>query len=1141
MKKIQICFLLLVTILSGFSAYSQGIQTEFGKSRVQYGKFDWYFYRTADFEVYYYMGGKNLAQYVLTHAPTQLDEIEELLNTRNSNRITIVIYNTYAEYRQSNITLAEEQYNSGGHTPVVDNIAFVYFDGAHESFNKRIRSSLLEVMMNEAMYGTSIQERIQNIALINIPEWYYQGLISYLSGDLALEAKEKFEDGIEYDRYKKFGHLKPEEKILIGHFFWEYVVNVYGKSSLGNILYLSRINKNIESGFDYVIGKPFYQIYQDWYKFYRYEILSRESKKFQALDYQLELEKFKKKGDITQIKLSPQGDRIAYVLNKQGKTSLWIYDLNNSHKIKLFKKGHKIYESTIDKSIPLIDWHPKEDKLGIILEQKTKPVFFEYEVEKKKMINERTLEKLNKVLDFSYSKRGSRIVLSGIRNGSSNIFIYEIRSYRLFPITNDIFDDHSPAYVDDDKGIVFSSNRPGQKIAKRLFDPELQFNSSYDIFYYDAVNKSKDLRRVSYTKDIDEIRPAEYDTNFLSYLTTENGITNRNAVYLDSIFHKIEIIVTYQDTGRYTNDTFRFWKNDLEYVKTVSLKLKDTLINSFDTLVIFNDTAYHYSLTNYLRNIRFYHIQQACSQILELFEENNEVLLSLSPIPMDVRKEIIAKVSEKSIKDKYIEHSKNENLFRDRIRNTSSKRIRNVERKQEGDNELVDSFKYYFINEFSIRLADSTTDNDHPNAIVFDETDIVTAKSNKDSIITYKRNKFGSSSSYFLSFLPDYLVSQFDNSFLNSPYLVYNKNEELSPINKVTNAFFMIGINDLFKDYRISGGVRIKGNLNGSEYIMAFENLKRRLDKKYIFYRKSETSDNLYVRNKQLTHEGRVQLKYPFSWHSALKSDVFLRQDRNITLSSEYNSLISPDILTNYGGFKMEFIFDNSREMGQNILYGTRFKVYAENYYNFTQKSNAFIVIGADYRKYIKLHKEIIWANRFAFASSMGSSKVVFMLGGIDNWLFPKINENIQVDPDVNYIFKSLATQMRGFTQNIRNGNSYALINSEIRIPVFRYFSALPLKSAFIENFMIVPFADIGTAWTGSNPYSEENSLNKRVIKNNPLTITVITVGEPIVGGYGIGIRSSLFGYFVKLDHAWGFEGGYTYQNMTYISLGLDF
>jgi Tol biopolymer transport system component len=1123
-----------------FSTHAQGIQTEFGKSRVQYGKFDWYFYRTSDFEVYYYMGGKNLAQYVLTHASEQLEEIEELLNTRNSSRITIVIYNTYADYLQSNITLQDEQYNSGGHTPIVDNIAFVYFDGDHVAFDKRIKSSLLEVLMNEALYGTSIQERIQNVALLNIPEWYYKGLISYLSGDLSLERKERFEDGIEYDAYEKFGRLKPEEKILIGHYFWEYVVNIYGKSSLGNILYLTRINKNIESGFDFVIGKPFYQIYQEWYKFYRYEILSKESSKYQSFDYQLELENFKKKGQITQIKLSPDANRIAYVLNKQAKTSIWIYDLNTNKRVRILKKGHKVFDIEIDKSYPLIEWHPRNNKLAVIYEEKTKPVFFEYDFEQKKKVNERSIDKINKVLDFSYSKRGSRLVLSAIRNGNSDIFMYELRSFRLFPITNDIYDDLYPVFVDEDKGIVFSSNRIGEDIARRLYDPELNFNPSYDLFYYDAENKSKKLRRISYTTNVDEIKPAEYDTNFLSYLTNENNIINRNAVYLDSVFFNIEVIIRYTDTARYTHDTLRFWENDLEKVKAHSYTFKDSLITSVDTYIVYHDTAYHFSLTNYIRNIRHYNIQQQSSSILEYFEENENILLSLSPIPLDIKSEIIEKVASKSMKEKYQDQAKKEDVLGDRIRKKSTKRIRNVSKTTEED-QKADSFDYYFINDFAIRLVDSSRTNDSLKILVFDEEDIVSPSSARDSVYTYKRNKFGSSSSYFLSFMPDHLVSQFDNSFLNSPYLTYTKGEALTPINKVTNAFVLIGINDLFKDYRIAGGVRIRGNLTGAEYLMAFENLKRRIDQKYIFYRKSESTSDQFLVNKIITNEGRIQLKFPFSRYSALKSDVFLRQDRNISLSKEQNSLEAADVVSTFSGLKFEYVFDNSRKIAENILYGSRLKLYVENYWNFESRTNAFVVVGGDIRKYVKLHKEIIWANRLAFASSMGSSKIVFMLGGIDNWLFPKINTDIQVDPEVNYIYKSLATQMRGFTQNIRNGNSYAVFNSEIRFPVFSYFSSLPMKSSFLENFMIVTFADVGTAWKGLNPYSEDNSLNKRIINNNPLKISVITVGEPIVGGYGLGIRSKLFGYYIKLDHAWGFESGITYQQMTYISLGVDF
>ena len=151
------------------------------------------------------------------------------------------------------------------------------------------------------------------------------------------------------------------------------------------------------------------------------------------------------------------------------------------------------------------------------------------------------------------------------------------------------------------------------------------------------------------------------------------------------------------------------------------------------------------------------------------------------------------------------------------------------------------------------------------------------------------------------------------------------------------------------------------------------------------------------------------------------------------------------------------------------------------------------------------------------------------------------VDEDIQVDPELNYVFRSLAVNLRGFNQNIRNGNSYALINSELRIPIFRYLYNRPLKSNFFDKFQIVAFADAGTAWTGLHPYSEENSLNKRIIKKNPFEITVITVGEPIVAGYGFGARTELFGYFIKFDYAWGIEGNEILGNMKYLSFGLDF
>ena len=110
-------------------------------------------------------------------------------------------------------------------------------------------------------------------------------------------------------------------------------------------------------------------------------------------------------------------------------------------------------------------------------------------------------------------------------------------------------------------------------------------------------------------------------------------------------------------------------------------------------------------------------------------------------------------------------------------------------------------------------------------------------------------------------------------------------------------------------------------------------------------------------------------------------------------------------------------------------------------------------------------------------STSFGKNRLIYYMGGIDNWWFAEFNEEINVDTTINYTYQTLATNMRGFTQNIRNGTSFFVLNSELRFSIIRFLVKKPLKNDFLNSFQVVAFGDIGTAWTGLTPYSEDNSL----------------------------------------------------------------
>ncbi|NJN77319.1 MAG: hypothetical protein HC803_02500 [Saprospiraceae bacterium] len=200
-------------------------------------------------------------------------------------------------------------------------------------------------------------------------------------------------------------------------------------------------------------------------------------------------------------------------------------------------------------------------------------------------------------------------------------------------------------------------------------------------------------------------------------------------------------------------------------------------------------------------------------------------------------------------------------------------------------------------------------------------------------------------------------------------------------------------------------------------------------------------------------------------------------------------------------------------------------------------------IVGLDARHYQKLDRHSILAVRLSAATSFGNEKMLYYLGGTDNWLFPRFEENIPVDPTVGYAYQALATNLRGFNSNIRNGNSFAVANFELRVPIFSYFTRRPIKSTFIRNFQVVGFFDTGTAWIGLSPFNDDNPLNTVIIQgqNSPISVKVNYFRNPIVSGYGVGFRSTVFGYFVRLDFARGIETGVLQDRRIHLSLGTDF
>jgi hypothetical protein len=778
--------------------------------------------------------------------------------------------------------------------------------------------------------------------------------------------------------------------------------------------------------------------------------------------------KIKKESVYYGARISPDGDKIAYVENQLGRYRIKILDTLTGKITKVFAAEPKM-ERIQDYTYPVIGWHPTGQALTFFAESKGALHMYIYTLEDKSLI-EKDIRDLDKVLDFDYSDDGKKMVFSGVVGGQSDLYLLDLNSQSRKQLTDDIYDDVDPVFIDNSSRILFASNRSSDTIFKK---PEINFvDHKNDIFIYDLKHMDhtyKFLEQITQTPDDNETKPFAIEKNTYIFLSDKNGITNR------------------------------------------FISQKDSVISHIDTTIHYRMSIVNSPQTNYVTSILDQDLNSK-NQLLYIIYQNNQFkfLFDLA----DKRKvDVLWNTT-------YIE-----------------KRIKRKERnKPKGDNQepandtiQVGDLKYQRV---IVELGQSGQYISNP----------LTVKDSTDSI-TNQKPKFAPPkyTMYAVNFAKDFVLSQFDNNFLFPNYQPYSGPGSVY-FNPGMNALFKIGASDLFDDFKLLGGVRIPTSFtSGGEFLFMAQHLRKRLDHRLVIYRqKSINTSGFY---KSLTHDIRYRVSYPISEILAVRGTVNLRKDRQIFIPYSDNSLMFESRDNYNSGLNLELVFDNTIPMELNIQRGTRFKFFAEYLQELGGNYDPTFNLGFDFRNYTRITRNFIWVNRLAGATSLGDRKLLYYMGGVDNWVLrpqEDFDQSITVDPTQNFGFQTIATPMRGFVQNIRNGNSFLLYNTEFRLPIFTFFSSYPIRSEMVRHFQIIAFGDVGTAWTGPHPFSPENYFNTQVINDKPIIINVENLREPIIGGFGFGFRSKIWGYFVRFDLAWGVEDLDIQKPMPYFSLTKD-
>ncbi len=1231
----RVAIWLLLLLCTPLLGEAQIIQTTFGKNRVQFSRQidEWMLYETPNFVTYWYGDARNVAQASLQIAELDFVGIQTLLEHQMTEKIEILVFSDLSDVKQSNIgqeqllasrnvgttpsIVDQRKFQWNGHTSTVGaarpeagyeqvgNKIFVHFNGNHRHLQAQIREGMAAVVLNSMLYGGNLQEIVQNSVLLNLPGWYTQGLTAFCGEAWNPELDNQMRELTLSNRYTNFTKLAKDHPRMAGHAFWYYISLHFGKSTISNLLYLTRINRNLDAGLLYVLGGAYRRTTDAMMEYYRTRY--REEQPYvKAPEGKGEITlKNKRNLPLRHFKISPDGRRIAWVSNQQGRWKVWMRETGKKGKPQLLLKGgtRNPLEVT-DYNYPLLAWNPDNRRIAVVFERRDVIHLAQIPVGKataKSKKSKKDDKKEIKPVSPEYQRifsidyiNSTDLAMSAAVKGFSDLFIYRTVTRQSERLTQDHWDDLDASVVtlNGQKHLLFASNRITDTLSLEKLDTILPLQH-FDLFAFNLDERSPELTQITETPWYDERNPVAVDSTHYMFLSDQSGIANRHTGYLEPYiaYHKATLYFNNQ-TEASALDVKKGGEWPLEKTLKVYAPLDSVLFYKDSTLTVdsirsapvWKKRAITSALTNYDRNIGEQHSTARAGRLLETVRREGRQRIFVRDNPALPTAGTETKPSPVMPATRYRELALRAAGLPVPPRDTqvlqTNKRIAvDTSDRRQPDSLIPIQPGWRFqmpehLNQAAPRQETPQPPTDTPpetNALSGLDSLLLPPSSaafparpaleiaENGSILRFNPARIVP---YRLKFRTDFISTNVDNNLLFEgldSYAGTPDGFQTPPPGIMLRANFK----DLLENYALEAGFRMPTTFNGAEYYVWLDSKKYRIDRRMALYRKTITNTIGTTRNgnpisqRNNTVLGQYELRYPFSPFFSIRALGAIRQDRSLILSSERSTLEQPDSLQQRASIRLSAVFDNSVDIDMNVKTGTRAKLFVEvvkrfefgpqNEWKPRFNTGFMTVIGFDARHYLPLDRRSILALRLAGASTFGSERILYVLGGVDNWVFPQFNENIPLPsaPEAGgaFAFQTLAAHLRGFKQNIRNGSSFGLFNAELRVPIMKYFSRRPVMGNFWRNFQLIGFFDTGTAWQGPNPFKGANPINSVVIANDgsPISVKVNYFRDPLVAGYGVGLRALLFGMFLRVDYGWGIETRKVQKPQLHLALGTDF
>lgn len=438
----------------------------FGKNKIVYDEFKWKIYNTAHFNIYFYELDEKKLEKVSSMAESAYDILALKFNYKIKERIPLIVYRTHSEFEQTNVLLGFIPEGVGAFAEPIKNRMVLPIDMPDDRLQKLILHELTHIFQFDFFF----QKQIAKTLTQPVPQWFIEGMASYMAKDENSTARMILRDYVFNDRIPSittkgiYGYMA----YRFGHSVFDFIEKQWGEEGLRRFFYEYRTNmestveKALKRAFD-IEPKSFDRLFR---LYLRKKYMPYFTEWFEPENFGTPLllrEEFEEASFLSPV-LLPSLDCFAAITTFKDDVDIAIFTI----------KGDKLFSNLTEGLIHRFEYigaqflttAPEMGRDISISPDGKKIAFFGRKGKGKNLfiINLvlNSIEKeypidVDQPLSPFFSPDGKKIAFQGYRDDKADIFLLNLEDGKVENLTDDPYYDGSPAFSPDGKKIVYSS------------------------------------------------------------------------------------------------------------------------------------------------------------------------------------------------------------------------------------------------------------------------------------------------------------------------------------------------------------------------------------------------------------------------------------------------------------------------------------------------------------------------------------------------------------------------------------------------------------------------------------------------------------------------------------------------------------